>query len=218
MAQITRHSIYASSKIERGSNWKKNVCVSAYVFAQCTLYTFVLYYSLTFNVFWFVIAFKYVHKCMLFFDLVFCLVWFGLTVYKITCDLVIRIVQFVMNTEYETRISNSVYACALMSMYFQYMVNYARKSTTDMPDNVDDCVYLQNGKWRTKWHVIWSKHQIWSYLLYQKRNRTVCTLLIVQGMHPCKTDNTAALFTSLVLSCTASSILRSLEDIASTNH
>lgn len=121
-----------------------------------------------------------------FFDLVFCLVLLNWLQNNVRfCDPYCTVCH-----EYRIRDENfeqCVYACALMSLYFTYMVNYARKSTTYTPINVDDCVYIQNGKWRTKWHVIWSKHRIWSYLLYQKWNRTVCALTIVQGMHPCKT-------------------------------
>lgn len=74
-----------------------------------------------------------------FFDLVlFALVWFGLTVYKITCELVIRALQFVVNTRREFRTCEHV----------SYMVNYAHKSTTDIPImcTIVRGAYILNGK------------------------------------------------------------------------
>lgn len=106
--------------------------------------------------------------------------------------------------EYETRISNSVraHARALMNIYIYGQL--CTQKYNGHADNVNDCVYILNGKWRTKWHVIWSKHQIWSYSLYLQQNRTVCMLRIVQKVHPCTADNAAALYISVELSCIVS--------------
>lgn len=137
-------------------------------------------------------------------------VWFALTVYKITRDFVIRIVQFVMNTRREFR------TCILCTYIWSAMHTNVQQTYQSC---VRLCAHILNGKWRTKWHVIWSKHQIWSYSLYQKQNRTMCVCYSL-----CKkcTRVKRPLFTSVVLSWTDRKVdgiaVCLLEEIASTNH